>query len=148
MEYDERTIGALLIKWQDILKLRDWDITIKIVRDEWRKRGDIKIEQCNKMAVLMVNQITSASHLEELVIHELIHLKLYGLDQMLEDLLAALYGSDEEDPKKCFAYTQFMEILETTVQDLTKGLLATTGGKPALSLKTLNEVVDLELNKN
>ena len=96
----------------------------------------------------MINQITKASHLEELVIHELIHLKLYGLDQMLEDLLSALYGSDEDDPKKGFAYTQFMEILESTTQDLTKSLLITTGRKPTLSLTRLHEAVDHELKNN
>lgn len=46
------------------------------------------------------------------------------MDQMIEELLTAVYGKDPNDPKRDFAYSQFMQLLETTVEDLTKGYLA------------------------
>ena len=40
---------------------------------------------------------------------------------MIEKLLHCVYGDNENDPKFSFAYTQFMDLLEQTTQDLTKG---------------------------
>lgn len=146
MVSDRETVSDLLAKWQDILRLSDWDIRFEIVRTRWRKRGDIKIDQCNKSAVLMIHQAADAAHVEEIVIHELMHLRLWGLDQMLEDLFSALYGSDDEDPRKSFAYTQFMKILEATAQDITKALLTVAGKAPGLAFSRLSKEVEAELN--
>jgi len=69
------------------------------------------------------------------------------MDQMVEDLLNSLYGSDEKDPRRCFAYDQFMGVLETTTQDLTKALLSATGeDRPLLCYQVDNEVAK-ELGK-
>jgi hypothetical protein len=65
---------------------------------------------------------------------------------MIEDLLSAVYGRKEDDAKKEFAYTQFMILLESTVEDLTKGYLTAIGSKEALSLGRLQKQVDKELN--
>lgn len=133
-------------RWQDILRLRDWDIQLQIVDIEWRKTGDIKIDADNKKAVLMVNGVNpKQENLEEVVIHELLHLKLWGMDQMLEQLLVGIFGRDENDPKYEFAYTQFMMLLETTVEDLAKGYLSTGGENKTLSLGKLKDLVKEEL---
>lgn len=134
-----------LNRWQDILRLRDWDIKIRIVETEWRKSGDIKIDLEDKKAVLLVNNAPTCENLEELVIHELLHVKLYGMDQMIEDLLCAVFGK-KEDPKREFAHTQFMVLLESTVEDLTKGYLAAVKSETPLSFGRLQEAVDQECN--
>jgi hypothetical protein len=137
-----------LRKWQDILRLRDWDIRLQIVTRKWRKFGDVKIDLDDHKAILLVNHRPYSEtdvDLEGLVIHELLHIKLYALDQMLEDLLDAVYGEDENDPKRRFAYTQFMLRLETTVEDLTKGFQAATGSPTPISFGRLRRQVNAEL---
>lgn len=147
VKVNEKEIGIRLKKWQDILRLRDWDILVKIVKTKWRKSGDIKIDLEDKKAVLLVNQTPKCEkleELEELVVHELLHLKLYGMDQMIEDLLSMVYGK-RENTKREFAYTQFMVLLESTVEDLTKGFLAAYDGQKTLSFGRLKNSIDEEL---
>ncbi|MBC8552289.1 MAG: hypothetical protein H8D23_21880 [Candidatus Brocadiales bacterium] len=127
MSINQEIISSHLAKWQDILRIRDWEIRIIVAEKDWRKSGDIKIDQDNKIAALMINQKLENQFLEEVIIHELLHLKLWSMDQLIEELLTGVFGSDEKDPKRVFAYGQFMGVLESTTQDLTKALLSATG---------------------
>lgn len=126
MKLNNDLVEQYLNKWKDILRIRDWDIKIELVDKEWRKSGDIKIDRDVKQAVLMINNYNRKhNNLEALVIHELIHLKLWGMDQMIESLVYSVFGKNENDPKFDFAYTQFMQELESTVEDLTKAYVYT-----------------------
>jgi hypothetical protein len=146
MSVGKGKIEEYLNKWQSVLRLRDWDIAIKIVETKWRKSGDIKIDLEDKKAVLLINKNPkTCENIEELVIHELLHLKLYGMDQMIENLLKAVFGKNGNDAKRGFAYTQFMELLESTVEDLTKGYLTASGSQEALSFGRLQKEIDKEL---
>ncbi len=79
-------VEELVSKWQEILRLQDWDITVFEVEKEWRKTADIKIDSDNKRAVLMVNGYNpKSSNLESLVVHELMHLKLWDLTKQLSN---------------------------------------------------------------
>jgi len=148
MNVSEEEVRNYLGKWKEILRLRDWDIAIEIVKTKWRKSGDIKIDLADKKAFILVNHSPRCTNLEELVVHELLHLKLYGMDQMIEDLLSAVFGEKEQDPKREFAYTQFMVLLESTVEDLTKGYLAAIGRQNSLSFGRLQEAIDEELKNS
>lgn len=146
MSVDKRAVEKYIEKWQRILRLRDWDIVIKMVETKWRKSGDIKVDLEDKKAILLINQNPrTCENVEELVVHELLHLKLYGMDQMIECLLSAVYGDNQADPKRDFAYTQFMVLLESTVEDLTKGYLAAIGSKDKLSFGRLQGQINGEL---
>jgi hypothetical protein len=145
MNLDEDEVAEHLNKWQNILRLRDWDILIKIVKSKWRKSGDIKIDLEDKKAVLLLSYTPKCENLEELIIHELIHLKLYGMDQMIEDLLSIVYGKKEKNPKREFAITQFMILLESTVEDLTKGYLTAIKSQEPLSFGRLKKQIDKEV---
>jgi len=140
------TIQPIMNKWQDLLRLRDWDIKIEIVTTKWRKSGDIKIDLEDKKAVMLINEKPKSENLEELIIHELLHVKLYAMDQLIDEQLEIIYGDNEEDPKREFAYTQFMKVLETTVEDLTKGYLAASGSTEPLSFGRLQPQIDEELS--
>jgi hypothetical protein len=83
-------IAVHLRSWMDILRLRDWDIRVRVVDSPWRKSADIKIDETAKTAVLLVNQEPASDNTEEIVVHELVHLKLHGLDQMIEELVASM----------------------------------------------------------
>ena len=101
----------------------------------------------DKKAALLISQSPKCGNLEELVIHELLHLKLRGLDQMIEDLLYTVYGNSKEDPKREFASTQFMVLLESTVEDLTKGYLAAAKSQEPLSFGRLQKAIDEEVGE-
>ena len=148
MTVAERDVVGHLRKWQDILRLRDWDIKVQVVEASWRKSGDIKIDLEDKKAVFLVNRQPKSTNMEELVIHELLHLTLYGMDQMIEELLLAVYGENEKDSKKEFAETQFMKLLESTVEDLTKGYLTAGKSQKPLSFGRLKTQIDEETAGN
>ncbi|MDP2873298.1 MAG: hypothetical protein Q8P31_12275 [Bacillota bacterium] len=136
-----------LDRWQAILRLRDWDIKLVFGPAGWRKSGDIKVDLEDRKAVLLINERPRSENLEELVVHELVHLKLYAMDQMLVDLLEAVYGEDPGDPRRNFAHTQFMIALESTTEDLTKALLAAAGRDGGLSFGRLRGEVEAELGR-
>ena len=82
----------------------------------------------DRNAILLLNKFNpKQNNLEEIIIHELLHLKLYGMDQMIEALIECVYGKNENDPKRIFAYNQFMSLLEPTANDLTKNFLLQSG---------------------
>lgn len=145
MAVDLERLQNLLCKWQDILRLRDWDIQVRIVDKEWRKSGDIKMDMDDKKAVMLINNNPKSTNLEELVVHELLHLKLWGMDQMLEGLIISVFGEDDSDPRKEFAMRQFFTLLESTVEDLAKGYLAANGVKEALSFGRIEKQVTDEI---
>ncbi len=147
-KFDMKKAQCYLDKWQEVLKLRDWDIRLCEVNQEWRKTGDIKIDATDRRAVLMLNNYNPHNdNLEALVIHELLHLKLWGMDQMIEELIGSVFGEDETDVKYRFAFKKFMEVLELTVEDLAKGYLALGGEDKELSFGRVNEQVEMELSK-
>lgn len=134
-------------RWQDILRLRDWDIEVEFGPASWRKSGDIKVDLEDRKAILLINELPRSENLEEIVVHELVHVKLYALDQMLMDLLEAIYGENSNDPRRHFAHTQFMIALESTTEDLTKALLAAAGRDCGLSFGRLRAEVERELGQ-
>ena len=145
MKASKKKIQELLQKWQGVLRLQDWDIAVRMVGTKWRKSGDIKIDLEDKKAVMLINTTPKCENLEELVVHELLHLKLYRLDQMLEDLLVAVFGK-KNDSKKEFATAQFMTVLESTVEDLTKAYLECAGSKEPLSFGRLEAEIEDEIS--
>lgn len=146
MGFNEDDLKELLGKWQDILRLRDWDIQYQFVEKDWRKSGDVKINSEDKKAILLINNFNPKStNLEELVIHELLHIKLWGMDQMIEELIYEVFGKDMQDPKFDFAYTQFMKLLENTTEDLAKGYVTLGAKNKELSFGKLKKEVDDEI---
>ena len=145
MGVDVNRLEELINKWQDILRLRDWDIKLKIVETEWRKSGDIKIDMDDKKAVMLINNKPKSENLEELVVHELLHLKLWGMDQMLEGFIIQTFGESEGDPKREFAMNQFFILLESTVEDLAKAFLKANNCQEELSFGRLQKMIDEEI---
>lgn len=127
-------VENIVKKWQNILRLNDWNISVYAVQEDWRKTGDIKIDSDDRSAVLMINNFNPKyTDIEALVVHELLHLKLWGLDQTIEQLINIVFGEEESDPKRDYAMTKFMEILEPTVEDLARSFMHMDG-------KQMNEI--------
>jgi len=141
-------LQTYLDKWQDLLRLRDWDIKLELVTKPWRKTGDVKIDADNKAAILLINTFNpKRTNLEAVIVHELLHIKLWGMDQMIETLLHCVYGEDETDPKFSFAYDQFMGLLELTVEDLTKGYTELGADDKTASYGRIQNQADSEWGK-
>lgn len=110
-----------------------WDVKLEWVDDPaWTKTGDFKVDCDDKKAILLLNAADpKQENLEEVIVHELMHLKLYPLDQVTESLIVTHY---EEGTSACnFAYRQFFTTLEQTVEELAKCFLLEFGQDRELS---------------
>ncbi|MDY4787813.1 MAG: hypothetical protein SO253_00680 [Bacilli bacterium] len=145
----EEKINYLVDKWSKKLRLVPfWDIKIEIVHQkDLNKTGDFKIDCEDHKVIFIFNQCGSDfSHLEETIVHELLHLKLYPLDQTTESLIEANFEKDSSGYN--FAYITFMKTLEQTVEELTKCFLFEFGEDKELSFgrcnkkKSFNELFD------
>ena len=121
-------------KW--IKKLRlvpGWDIRLEWVEDEnWRKTGDFKVDCDDKKAIILLNGANpKQENLEEVLVHELMHLKLYPLDQVTEALIQSNF--EEGTNGYNLAYQGFFQTLEQTVEELTKCYLLEFGENKELS---------------
>lgn len=125
-----------------------WDVKLEIVQDEnWTKTGDIKIDCDDKKAIVLINGVNpKQENLEEVIVHELMHLKMYPLDQVTESMILSCFEEDSKEQN--FAYTQFFNALEQTVEELTKCFLLEFGENKYLSygrcnkMKSFNELYD------
>lgn len=125
-----------------------WDVQLQLIDDpRWNKTGDFKIDCDDRKAILMINILNPKNqNLEEVIIHELMHIKLYPLDQVTESLIISNY--EEGTPGYDFAYTQFMTSLEQTVEELAKCFLLEFGEDRELSfgrtstVKSFNDLYD------
>lgn len=126
---DRETYQRIFEAWCKKLRLYpDWDVRLEWVEDpDWHKTGDFKVDSEDKKAILMLNACNpkQEENMEEIIVHELMHLKLYPLDQVTESLILSSFadGSREQD----FAYRQFFVSLEQTVEELTKCFLLEFG---------------------
>ena len=146
---DRENLQRLFEKYCKKLRLTPgWDIQLQFVEDpEWRKTGDIKIDCTDRKAILLLNAATpKQENLEEVIVHELMHLKMYPLDQVTESLIVSQF--EEGTPARSFAYRQFFESLEVTVEELTKCFLLEFGEDKELSfgrcagMKSFNELFE------
>ena len=125
---DREKATALFEKY--IRKLRitpAWDVKLEFVEDPaWRKTGDFKIDCDDRKAILLLNAASPRQeNVEEVIVHELMHLKMYPLDQVTESLISSCF--EEESPAGRFAYRQFFTTLEQTVEELSKCFLLEFG---------------------
>ena len=142
-------IQALFEKYCRKLRITPaWDVKLELVEDPaWPKTGDFKIDCDDRKAVLLLNAAApKQENLEEVILHELMHIKMYPLDQVTESLITSAF--EEGTPAQDFAYTQFFVALEQTVEELTKCFLLEFGENRELSFgrckntKSFNELYD------
>lgn len=146
---DREYVQSLFEKWSKKLRIVPcWDVKLEFVEDPaWRKTGDFKIDCDDKKAILLLNAANPKSeNLEEVIVHELLHLKLYPLDQVTESLIYSHF--QQGTPAWDFAYYQFFTALEQTVEELTKCYLFEFGDNKELSygrcknMKSFNDLYE------
>ena len=149
---DKEAITTLFDKY--IRKLRitpAWDIKLEFVEDSaWPKTGDFKIDCDDRKAILLLNIANpTQENLEEVIVHELMHIKMYPLDQVTESLIMNCF--EDGSAASGFAYQQFFTALERTVEELAKCFLLEFGENKDFSYgrcnkgKSFNDLYD-ELN--
>ena len=137
---DKQALAALFEKY--IRKLRitpEWDIKLELVEDPtWPKTGDFKIDCDDRKAILLLNAVNpKQENLEEVIIHELMHIKMYPLDQVTESLIVNCF--EEGTVASKFAYQQFFTALEQTVEELAKCFLLEFGENKEFSYGRCNK---------
>ncbi len=146
---DQEQIRAVFEKSCRKLRITPaWDVKLEFVEDpSWSKTGDFKIDCDDRKAILLLNIVNpKQENLEEVIVHELMHIKLYPLDQVTESLITSSF--EEGSAASDFAYRQFFNALEQTVEELTKCFLLEFGEDRALSfgrcsrMKSFNELYD------
>ena len=146
---DRNEITALFDRYVKKLRITPaWDVKLEFVEDPaWRKNGDFKIDCDDRKAILLLNAADpKQENMEEVIVHELMHIKLYPLDQVTESLIVNSF--EEGSAARSFAYQQFFNALEQTVEELTKCFLLEFGDNKSLSYgrcrrgKSFNELYD------
>lgn len=126
MKKEELT--ALFDKYIKKLRITPaWDVRLEFVEDPaWPKTGDFRIDCDDRKAILLLNTVNpKQENLEEVIVHELMHIKMYPLDQVTESLITNCF--EEGSAAGRFAYQQFFTTLEQTVEELTKCFLLEFG---------------------
>ena len=126
MKKEELT--ALFDKYIKKLRITPaWDVRLEFVEDPaWPKTGDFRIDCDDRKAILLLNTVNpKQENLEEVIVHELMHIKMYPLDQVTESLIINCF--EEGSAAGRFAYQQFFTTLEQTVEELTKCFLLEFG---------------------
>ena len=146
---DREALKALFEKYIQKLRITPaWDVKLEFVEDPaWPKTGDFKIDCDDRKAILLLNVVNpKQENLEEVIVHELMHIKMYPLDQVTESLIINCF--EEGSAASNFAYQQFFTTLEQTVEELTKCFLFEFGDNKELSYgrcskgKSFNELYD------
>lgn len=131
---EKEKLNELFEKWCKKLRIVPaWDVKLEFVDDpEWRKTGDFKIDCDDRKAILLLNiGNPKQENLEEVIVHELMHLKMYPLDQVTESLIMNTF--EEGSAASNFAYQQFFCALEQTVEEMAKCFLLEFGENKNLS---------------
>ena len=131
---EKEKLNELFEKWCKKLRIVPaWDVKLEFVDDpEWRKTGDFKIDCDDRKAILLLNTGNpKQENLEEVIVHELMHLKMYPLDQVTESLIMNTF--EEGSAASNFAYQQFFCALEQTVEEMAKCFLLEVGENKNLS---------------
>lgn len=131
---EKEKLNELFEKWCKKLRIVPaWDVKLEFVDDpEWRKTGDFKIDCDDRKAILLLNTGNpKQENLEEVIVHELMHLKMYPLDQVTESLIINTF--EEGSAASNFAYQQFFCALEQTVEEMAKCFLLEFGENKNLS---------------
>ncbi len=146
---DREAVKQLFEKYVRKLRITPaWDVKLEFVEDPgWKKTGDFKIDCDDRKAIFLINAADpKQENLEEVIVHELMHIKMYPLDQVTESLIVSNF--EEKSPAYDFAYNQFFTALEQTVEELTKCFLLEFGDDRELSYgrcsrqKSFNELYD------
>lgn len=114
-------------KWKSHLGFSGWKIDARVVifkrNDNFPQDGDIVIDYLKKKAAILIGTKPKAS-VEEIVVHELVHLMLWPLDQKMMSAIKRLSQAKQKRIKG-----DFLGKLENVTAKITKAILHGGSGK-------------------
>lgn len=124
------------------MEMTQWNLKLEFVEHDWKNTGNVKVDMDNKTAVVYLNIFNpKCENLEEVMIHELCHVKLWKLDLYCESLLDSTF-SDKQSKEYKFGYNQFMSALEQTTQEIAKTYTLILAKNKNLSCNRCKERMD------
>lgn len=125
----KKTFDRLL----SLFNFNDWNIKLEFVEHDWKNTGNVKVDIEGKTAIVYLNVFNpKMENYEQVLVHELCHIKLWKLDQYCESLLNSTF-EDKSSVAYKFAYDQFMLNLEQTTEELARTYLNMIGENKDLS---------------
>ncbi len=108
-------------KWKNRLGFSEWKIDVKIVTfnraDGYPQQGDFRTSHSKNKATILVGIVLKSS-VEEIVVHELVHLMLWPIDQKTIAIIKKLPRAKQKK-----AEGDFLGKLEKVVAQITKSFL-------------------------
>ncbi len=108
-------------KWKSRLGFSGWKIDAKITvfnrADGFPQDGDIVVNYSKKQATILIGKILKSS-VEEIIVHELVHLMLWPLDQKTMSAIKQLPKTEQKKIED-----DFLGKLEDMVARITNSLL-------------------------
>lgn len=118
--YNKENLQKRFDELLKIFQFENWNIKLEFIEKDWKNTGNVKVDIEGKTAIVYLNIFNpKMENLEQVLIHELCHIKLWKLDQYCESLLDATF-EDKESKAYNFAYDQFMLHLEQTTEELAR----------------------------
>lgn len=118
--FDKKELQDKFDNLVKIFNFDGWNIKLEFIEHEWKNTGNVKVDIEGKTAIVYLNIFNpKMENLEQVLIHELCHIKLWKLDQYCESLLNSTF-EDEESSAYKFAYDQFMLNLEITTEEIAR----------------------------
>ncbi len=121
------------------MELTHWNLSLEFVEKDWKNTGNVKVDMDNKTAIVFLNVFNpKCENLEEVMIHELCHIKMWKVDLFCESLLDSTF-EDKNSKEYKFGYNQFMSALEQTTQEFAKTYTKLLAKNRNLSLNRCSE---------
>lgn len=137
--WNKNEIQQTFDKLLNLFRFDDWNIKLEFVEHDWKNTGNVKVDIEGKTAIVYLNIFNpKMENYEQVLVHELCHIKLWKLDQYCESLLNSTFGDQTSTAYK-FGYDQFMFNLETTTEELARTFLNMIGENKNLSFNRCEE---------
>lgn len=137
--FDKEYLQKRFDYFVEIMELSQWNLRLEFVEKDWKNTGNVKVDMDGKTAIVYLNVFNPKSdNLEEIMVHELCHIKMWKLDLYCESLLDATFENKNSKEYK-FGYNQFMSALEQTTQEFAKTYTKLLSDNKNLSAKRCEE---------
>lgn len=114
-------LEELLKKWQEKLKMKDWNLAIEIVefrrKDSFRQSGDFIADTEKKEARILMTNDPWRGDEEYTLVHEMLHVLFYDYDKGNEEMLLKTYAKFSPE------HEAYLDKLEELVHQMTKIIL-------------------------
>ncbi|HEX7022422.1 MAG TPA: hypothetical protein VF171_06155 [Trueperaceae bacterium] len=133
----KEALEMLAEQWKPLLGLGEWTVRVDLVdfTRSWQQ-GDVKVDPVAKEALILMAR-TPFRNEEQTLLHELVHVVLWPLDQACMDLAEGVGepGSREQELAKSMVF----RALEPVTEQVTQALLRASGRQVHHAWRMLEE---------